>query len=157
MMLDEWARAWGVSGQALADLKARMGVFHDLPTPVAGDSEAAVQSRVRVAAARRGIALWRNNSGAGYDEAGNFMRWGLGNDSAKINKIIKSADLIGIRPIIVQPDDVGRLIGQFVSYEIKHAGWKWTGSEREQGQLNWAKRVTALGGDGRFLTSESQL
>lgn len=157
--LEDWALAWGVPLVALADLRARIGA--GAPTvpvqPVAGGSEAAVTSRVRLAAAKQGLRLWRNNSGAGYNDAGQFMRWGLGNESAGVNRIIKSGDFIGIRPRIIQPSDLGRLIGQFVSFEIKHAGWTYRGDEREEAQLNWANLVMSLGGEGRFITSEREV
>lgn len=157
-MLEDWARTWAISNSALADLRARL-LHLDVSAPAAvpGESEAAVQARVRLEASRKGLRLWRNNVGAGYAEDGSFMRWGLANDSAGVNRVLKSADLIGIRPRIIQPEDVGRLIGQFVSREVKRAGWKYTGTEREVAQMNWATLITSLGGDAGFCSSEGTL
>lgn len=160
MKLDDWARTWAVSDSALADLRARLLGLDGQPTlaDATGKSEAAVQNLVRVEASRKGLRLWRNNVGAMNDpESGVFLRFGLANDSKKLNEVIKSGDLIGIRPRVVQPGDVGRLIGQFVSREVKHAGWRYTGSNREQAQLNWANLINSLGGDAAFCTGEGSL
>ena len=160
MILAEWARTWAVSDAALADLQARLGaaatVAPDAPTGNQA-SEAAVLARVRLAAPKRGVRLFRNNVGAGYAADGSFIRWGLANDSKALNDVIKSGDLIGLRPQIIQPDDVGQLFGRFVSVEVKRADWKYTGTEREQAQLNWATLVKSLGGLASFVTSEDQL
>lgn len=157
-MLAEWAAQWSVPAAAMADLQARLGMLDAAaPDAVPGLSEAAVQTRARVQASRLGFRVWRNNVGAGYSEEGQFMRWGLANDSAHVNRVIKSADLIGCRPFVVQAHDVGRLVGQFVSYEVKHADWKYAGTEREKAQANWAALICSLGGDAKFITSEHQL
>ncbi len=159
MILTEWAATWGVTGAALADLRGRLTGLDAQPAlPTAGASEAAVQARVRLEATRKGMRVWRNNCGAVHDaETGTHLRYGLANDSPQVNAVIKSADLIGIRPRIIQPGDVGQLIGQFVSFECKHAGWKWGNSERERAQGNWAALVLSLGGDARFVSGEGQI
>jgi hypothetical protein len=150
--LTEWARTWAVSDSALADLRARLlGVAPD-PAAEPGRSEAAVQARVRVAASRYGMRLWRNNVG---QDTETHVRYGLCNDSAQINAVVKSADLIGIRPRVIQPGDIGHTIGQFVSLECKHSGWKWSGNERELAQQQWALLVTSMGGEARFISDES--
>ena len=120
-------------------------------------SEAAVSVEVRLEASRLGIRLWRNNVGAGYMQDGSFIRWGLANESAAMNRLIKSADLIGVRPILITPAMVGRTIGQFVSREAKRAGWKWSGTDREVAQLAWADLVNSLGGDAAFTTGPGSL
>jgi hypothetical protein len=79
----------------------------------------------------------------------------LCNDSAQINAVVKSADLIGIRPRVIQPGDIGYTVGQFVSLECKHSGWKWAGNERELAQQRWALLVSSLGGEARFISDES--
>jgi hypothetical protein len=159
MILDEWARTWAVSDSALADLKARvLNLDGGLPGFVLGTSEAAVQSAVRVEASRAGLRLFRNNVGAFTDPAsGSFVRYGLANDSASVNKVLKSADLIGIRPRIIQPQDVGSRFGQFVSFECKRSGWAMGNSDRERAQLNWATFVLSMGGDARFITGPRQI
>lgn len=162
MILDEWARTWAVPDAALADLKARMLGFEGGPPPappgVPAASEAAVQARVRLEASRKGLRLWRNNVGVYSDpESHIYVRFGLANDTPALNAKIKSGDLIGIRPRVIQASDVGRLIGQFTSREVKHAGWRYTGTDREVAQLNWANLINSMGGDAAFCTGEGSL
>lgn len=115
-------------------------------------SESAISNEIRLEASQLGIRLWRNNVGATYTPAGQFIRFGLANDSAQLNKAIKSADLIGIRPILITPAHVGLTIGQFISREVKNAGWNYTGTERERAQLAWAELINSLGGNACFAT-----
>ena len=157
MIFADWAARWGVHPNAMAELQQRMLGLDGTPGAVTGKSEAAVQSQVRLEASRKGGRLWRNNVGAGYAEDGSFMRWGLANDSAQVNKVIKSADLIGLRPVLIEPKHVGLVIGQFVSREVKAAGWRYTGTDREVAQLNWTTLVNTLGGDAAFATGEGTL
>lgn len=116
-------------------------------------SESGVQSRVRLEASSKAIYLWRNNVGAGQLKEGNrFIRFGLANDSKQLNGAIKSGDLIGLRAVTITPELVGRTIAQFVSREIKHADWKYSGSLEEAAQLQWAALVNAQGGDAKIVT-----
>lgn len=158
MILADWAIRWGVPAGAIAELQSRvLGLEGTLPAAASGTSEAAVQARVRLEASRKGCRLFRNNVGAGYSEDGSFLRWGLANDSAQVNKVMKSADLIGIRPRLITQQDVGTVIGQFLSREVKIGGWRYTGTEREVAQLNWAHLVNTLGGDAAFCTNEGSI
>ncbi|WP_287278650.1 hypothetical protein [Ralstonia sp.] len=153
--LHTWAARWHIPPAALAELHGMLAGLDFVPAPdSAGASESNVQSRVRLEGARKGLALWRNNIGVTPD---NFVRYGLANDSARVNATLKSGDLIGIRPVLVQPHHVGTVIGQFVSRECKRAGWRWTGSDREVAQHNWALRVASLGGDACFAAGEGTL
>jgi len=45
---------------------------------------------------------------------------------------------------------VGKVIGQFASVEVKRGGWKYKGTEHEQGQMAWANMVMANGGIAYF-------
>jgi hypothetical protein len=152
-----WANRWGVPFAAIQDLRATLGLDGGHVPPVVGKSEAAVQAAVRLEAAQKGVRLWRNNVGVLKDERGVPVRYGLANDSHAVNKNFKSADLIGIRPLVIQPFHVGHMLGQFVSREIKHPDWKYRGDEREEAQLRWAQMVIALGGDAGFATGEGTL
>jgi len=157
--LQSWAARWRVSNAAMAELTQVVLAADGGAGPAApGASEAAVQSQIRVHASRMGWRLWRNNVGVYNDpETGAYVRFGLANDSAQVNRVCKSADLIGIRPVVITPGHVGSTIGQFVSLECKHAGWKWSGSEREQAQAAWAALVTRLGGLARIVTGPGGL
>ena len=157
MIFADWAAKWGVPPAAMADLQTRAFGLDGTPGAEAGRSEAAVQSQVRLEASRKGGRLWRNNVGAGYSDTGDYIRWGLANDSASVNRVIKSADLIGLRPVKVEQRHVGTVIGQFVSREVKAAGWTYRGTDREVAQLNWATLVNTLGGDAAFATAEGTL
>ena len=155
----QWAARHGVSLQALAELQGIFGMHggHDLPPTVKGTSEAAVQSAVRLEAARKGARLFRNNVGALIDSRGVPVRYGLANESKQVNEVMKSADLIGWRPLLIEPRHVGTVVAQFVSRECKHPTWHYTGSDREPAQLAWAQLVTAGGGDAAFCTGEGTL
>lgn len=157
-MLNEWAIHWRIPYAALEDLRARLGMLDPShPLPVSGRSEAAVQAQVRLEAPRLGMRLWRNNVGALKDERGIPVRYGLANESPAMNRVIKSADLIGIRPVLIGPQHVGSTIGRFVSIECKEEGWHYTGTPREEAQQAWALLVASLGGEARFINRAGAL
>ena len=110
-------------------------------------SEASVLNQVRLVASRLGWRIWRNNKGAGKLENGSFIRWGLCNESAAVGSHIRSADLIGIRPVVITPAMVGQVIGQFVSVEVKAEGWRPSATDKhELAQRRWADLVNSMGG-----------
>ena len=119
-------------------------------------SEAAVQQEIRLAASRHGVRLFRNNVGACKDDKGRMIRYGLANDSAQVNSQIKSSDLIGITPTVITQDHIGTTLGVFTSIECKRAGWRYTGSGREQAQMAWIQLIISLGGVGRFMTDAGE-
>lgn len=155
----QWAARHGVTLAALNELQALFGMHggHGLPPEVKGTSEAAVQAAVRLEAARKGVRLFRNNVGALIDSRGVPVRYGLANDSKQLNEVMKSADLIGWRPLLIGPQHVGTVVGQFVSREVKAVGWRYTGADREPAQLAWAQLVTSGGGDAAFCTGDGTL
>lgn len=155
----QWAARNGVSHQALVELQALFGMHggHTLPPTVEGVSEAAVQSAVRLEAASAGVSLFRNNVGVLMDANGRPVRYGLANDSKQVNDVMKSADLIGWRPVLIEQRHVGHVIAQFVSRECKKVGWRYTGNDREPAQLAWAQLVTRGGGDAAFCTGVGTL
>lgn len=113
------------------------------PSNAAGSSEARVQTEVRLAAARAGCILWRNNTGAFKDpNTGRWVRYGLSNDSAALNKAIKSSDLIGI-------DSHGR----FLAIECKAEGWRGVSSDREHAQARYLAIVNERRGVGFFASN----
>lgn len=155
----QWALRWNIPYAALCELSGIFGLAPSAPFSSVdeGPSEAYVQSLVRLEAARKGLKLWRNNVGALLDARGIPVRYGLANDSAALNKSIKSGDLIGWRPVLITPAHVGCKIAQFTSRECKRPNWVFTGSERETAQLRWAEAVNADGGDACFVTGEGTL
>lgn len=157
MNLTQWAIKWGVPYEAVEDLRREFGAISTEPSPQAGESEAAVQNRVRLEASRKGLRVWRNNLGACMDENGNFIRYGLANDSKKMNDLVKSSDLIGIRPVDIQQHHVGHRVGQFVAREVKAGNWSYTGTAREEAQLRFLELIASLGGDAAFANNEGTL
>lgn len=146
--LIDWATRWGLPQAAIDELYKLSvdGAASEL-------SEAGVQSRVRLEAAERRIYTWRNNVGAGkLVEGGRFIRWGLANDSKQLNEKLKSADLIGLRPIRITPALVGQVVGQFVSRECKRGDWKPDGGMECMAQMAWATLVNLNGGDAKIVT-----
>lgn len=154
-IIHQWAAEHRIHPHAIATLLQRLGAGYTMITDTSmpqGASEGAVSQRVRLAAAASGMYVWRNNVGAMQDDSGRVVRYGLCNDTATLNKKIKSADLIGIKPVLITPAHIGITIGQFWSREVKHASWSWTGDDHEVAQLKWAELVIAKGGDAAFTT-----
>ena len=154
--LTRWAIRHHVGMDAIAELRAMLttGATSDAGSD---GSEARVASAVTFEAGRRGdIVLWRNNVGACKTDDGRMIRYGLANVSKAMNERIKSADLIGVYRRVITPDDVGRVIGQFLSVETKREGWKPSNSQRDTAQAAWASGVVAWGGVALIHASSSQ-
>lgn len=123
-----------------------------------GASESRVQSMIRLEASQKDVLLFRNNVGALLDERGVPVRYGLANESAKMNEAIKSSDLIGIRKIVITPAHVGYTIGRFVARECKHGAWRrGEDRKREDAQERFLNLVLAYGGDAAFAPGPGTL
>jgi len=149
-MINDWAKKWGVPQVAIDDMRAMLtpSISHEDDND--GALEHVISQQVQLEASVAGARLWRNNNGAAKTAEG-YIRFGLANTSSAINKIIKSSDLIGIKPVLITPAHVGKTIGQFLCREIKRRGWKFNPkSEREQAQLRWIQLIASLGGDAAF-------
>ncbi len=157
MDLTQWAAKHGINPCAMYELKLMFGEIQTDPPIKTGDSEAALQTRIRLEASRKGARLFRNNLGAVWTSEGDFLRFGLANDSKKLNDKIKSSDLIGIQPIHITIAHVGHTIGQFVAREIKPPGWIYRGTPREKAQLKFIELITSLGGNAMFADREGTL
>lgn len=145
--LHAWALRWGIPPGAVAELSLLFW-SHVKPDPE-GVSESAIQASLRIEAPRLGNSLWRNNNGALPDETGRIVRYGLANDSKKLNEVWKSSDLIGITPVTW----AGRTFGVFTAVEVKPAGWTSPKNDRERAQANFHTSVEALGGIALFAQS----
>jgi len=113
-------------------------------------AETDVSARIRIEGAKRGVILWRNNSGAFEDKGGRWIRYGLANESAAVNAILKSSDLVGVAtgwwwgfPAIS---------GVWVAVESKKPGWIYKGQGREPAQKNYIELVKKYGGCACFAT-----
>jgi len=152
--VQEWANKWGVPQEALSELFDHESPWEPTYT---GMTEASVQQRVRLAASKAGMRLWRNNVGGFIDDYGHFVRYGLANESTAMNKKIKSSDLIGITPHVVGAGDVGKTLGIFTAVEVKEGSWKFKGNPHETAQQNFINLVRAMGGYGAFANSEQAI
>jgi hypothetical protein len=143
MIVNNWVDGFGLSGR-----------LEDITNSVRSEmSEALVQQRVRMAIQQLGGRLWRNNTGAVNLPSGRVLRYGLANDSKQVNVSLKSADLIGILPIRITPDMLGKTVGVFVSVEAKAGTWKFSeNNPRDVAQRNWNKLVYQCGGIAGFST-----
>lgn len=160
MNLHTWAQKWGISLECLRDLQITLGTYTPPLTaddPGFGKSEAWAQTAIKLEASRKGVRLFRNNSGALQDKTGRLVRFGLGNDSAAINEVFKSPDLLGWRPVLITQQHVGRLIAQTLMREVKEPGWQYSGDSHELAQLNCLNLCNADGGDARFATGPGTL
>lgn len=143
--LDQWRQQYPEAAKALAQLVARV----DCEPDATGKNEGYIQNKARVMANSAGI-LWRNNVGALKDDRGVPVRYGLMNDNAAINKVLKSPDLIGIKRVVIQPEHVGQVIGQFWARECKRPDWVWSGNKHEIAQFNAINLIRQNGGDADF-------
>jgi hypothetical protein len=150
MNINEWAIKWNIPLEALSDLLNEPNPEITHPRM----SEASVQQRIRLDGSKKGMRLWRNNVGAYEDKYGNFIRYGLANESTGMNRKIKSSDLIGITPHNVHRADVGKTIGIFTAIEVKGGDWQYKGNDHEKAQAMFHKVVKSLGGIGGFANSE---
>lgn len=141
-----WAQRWGVPQQALVELLQELASVHLAPsaTPAKG-SEAQVQQELRVLAPHMNGHLWRNNNGALKDDRGNMIRYGLANDSSRINAVLKSPDLIGFTSI--------NGVAVFTAIEVKRPGWRAPTNDRERAQAAFLSLVHAGGGIASFATT----
>ena len=151
MTLLHWASKWRIPPEALKELSQHWPT--DPSNLKAGArSEAAVVASERMSASLRGGRLWRNNVGAFEDKNGNYVRYGLCNESAQMNHRIKSADLIGIEPVLITAEMVGSTIGRFEAVECKAPGWTGVSTPHEHKQKTFLNLVNSLGGRGRFAS-----
>ena len=158
MDLKQWAQRWAVSPEAMFELDKIL--IQDITPIVPGlptYSEQDVQQSIRLQSSRSGARLWRNNVGAVTTEDNRHIRFGLANESSKMNKRIKSSDLIGITPVNITADHIGKTLGVFTSIEVKRPGWKYTGTEREEAQRAWLNLIINLHGFATFATNATEI
>lgn len=120
--------------------------------------ESGVQSATQLAMARAGCLVFRNNSGACEDKTGRIIRYGLGHTSAQQVRSWASSDLIGVVPVLIGPQHIGRTLGVFAAVEVKHPGWHLTpGDSRAHAQAKFIELVRSVGGIGGFVNDPAQV
>jgi hypothetical protein len=155
--LMDWQKKHRIDMAAWSDLSLILAQNTQLSEPVgtddSGSGETSITATIRLEASRLGVSLWRNNSGVATNRDGRPVRFGLGNDSKRINETMKSSDLIGMTSR-----------GQFVAIEVKRPGWTgWhklghlrygqtypAPCTREQAQWNFHDYVRRNGGIAGF-------
>lgn len=158
--------------QAAAELNQILGAIPWPATDRTQDkSEAWAQQRARLDIAHQGAMAWRNNVGATPSKMPvtcpkcSFrhtikqtpIRYGTANDSQKLNKKIKSSDLLLAIPRTITPAMVGSVIAQFGAVECKRPGWTYRGTEPEIAQLAWLQLIAKIGGYATFSTGKVTL
>lgn len=154
-ILSDWASRHSVGPIAMAELFGLMGYTPETPVELDGKNEAYVQSAVRLAAPTAAMTLFRNNVGALKDERGVPIRFGLANDTAALNKVLKTGDLVGYQSGWFRDyetcDPVK--VGVFAMAECKKAGWSFRPNDaHEVAQLRAINMVLAAGGVAGFTT-----
>lgn len=120
--------------------------------------ESAVSQRLQLKCANLGVMVQRNNVGAMQDASGRMVRFGLMNETAAINKIVKSSDFICVQPVTITPDMIGQRIGVYVSLEAKKSDWRLTpGDAHGQAQAAYHRLVIAHGGRAGFVTCDADV
>lgn len=157
--LKAWAFRNDISDVAYNELIELFGMSSvSITSPSDGsDSESSVQNKVRIQASKLGMTLWRNNVGVFTDKRGIPVRYGLANESKRMNSVIKSSDLIGVRPVTIDESHVGTIIGQFVALEVKKESWVFSNRPHEVAQLNFLKLMGSRGAYAKFINNASQL
>lgn len=100
-----------------------------------------------LACSAAGITIWRNNTAQGWQGEKIIKK---GRDVLLVNArpikcglCVGSADLIGIKPVVIQPGDVGKTMGIFTAIEVK------TGKGRVRpDQVTFLEHVEERGGIG---------
>lgn len=88
-----------------------------------GRSERDIQNTILIAASKAGYTLWRNNVGTGW--VGEHQRLRDGSVLVRSPRVLHaglckgSSDLIGIRPVVITEEMLGRTIAQFAAIEVK--------------------------------------
>lgn len=162
--IKQWAAKQRIPAPAMTELLAIFEQAVCETAPVGGRSEAEVQKQLRLKAQELGGQLWRNNSGVAREPARDksgreytrYVRYGLGNTSAALNRNFKSADLIGIMPALIEESHVGRRVGVFTAVEVKNPNWRFNENRtRDAAQNSFLTVVRGYGGFACFATCEN--
>lgn len=158
--LSDWAVRHKISPDAMHELNRLLACpFPDeIPLDYEKNSETYNQNMCRIiASSRENTYLWRNNVGAYSAPGGRQIRYGLANESKKINITHKSSDLIGITPVTVTAEMVGMKLGVFTALEMKKHDWHpGEDAKREKAQLRFINAVRNAGGLGFFCRNPVQ-
>lgn len=153
--LSDWFNKHDLSHAARAEFIRLFGFVPDTPVELTGKNEAYVQSAVRLAAPPAGYLLGRNNNGALPDERGVPVRYGWLNDTAQLNKVCKTGDLLGLQSGWFRDFETLEpvKVAVFSMIECKRAGWTYNPNDKhEVAQLRAINMVAVAGGIAGFST-----
>lgn len=157
-ILNDWANRHAVTPAAMAELYLLMGFTPEVPELCQGKDESYVQSFLRLAGPPLGFNLARNNRGALPNERGVPIRFGLWNDTAALDKVCKSGDLVGYQSGWFRDYETAEpvKVAVFTMVECKHAGWPGfnPNDKREAAQQRCLSMVLSAGGIAAFSTGE---
>ena len=105
-------------------------------------NETEFMKAVRTQLSDDGTLNFRNNTGKLEDKTGRWVTFGL---------CPGSSDIIGIKPVKITPDMVGKTIGQFVAIEVKKKGKKATPD-----QLRFLNAIKSRGGFASIATEDEE-
>lgn len=127
-------------------------------------NESAVDDHIALEHPRvTGGVLWRNNVGALLDARGVPVRYGLANDSKKMNEYIKSSDRIGATPRIMTQADMGKTYAILTAVEVKESDWTFPQPTNKKeyehclAQQRFINLVLSMGGYAGFATGLEDL
>ena len=103
-----------------------------------------IQRLIQLAASDAGILTFRNNSGAYVSDAGHRISYGVGSPGG--------SDLIGITPVVITSDMVGKTLGVFTAIEVKTPKGRPTPA-----QLNFIEVIKKNGGYAGICRSPEEL
>lgn len=98
-------------------------------------NENSIQRMIMLLVASKGITIFRNNVGQAIWPNGSRTSYGLHRGAS---------DLIGWRPLLIRPADVGKTVAQFVAIECKAE--KQKAKPHQQVFLNQVKKAGGLSG-----------
>lgn len=155
--ITDWAIKHNISAVAVAELRGLLDPLVPSGRGNLSHNETDVSTALAIEAGKRGVPLWRNNNGAFQDSSRRWIFFGLGNISTRVNKVMKSSDRIGINPIKIGPEHMGRIIGQFVAVEAKRPGWTKPENDRDRAQEHFMQIVKNYGGAAGFANKPGDL
>ncbi len=105
-------------------------------------TESRIQAQVRAVLSHRDSStrVWRNTTGAGKLENGQYIQWGLS---------VGSSDLVGIHRYLIKPEDIGTYIGRLFCVEIKTPKGRLSPEQKI-----WMKTIQDFGGISEICRSK---
>ena len=122
-------------------------------------SESNIQREIMLALSKAGVTIWRQNVGTGWVGESHRITHPTTIRLQPGDVVIRNArplhaglckgssDLIGLQPVVIQPEHIGMTFGRFVASEVKTASGRVSADQR-----NFIDHVNARGGGaGRVL------